>query len=437
MYKKSISELLSMVRNKEIGAYDLCSYFVDRIEKIGLKDGLNAVVDFNPNWKKEALELDNGENNDLPLFGIPYLIKDNIDLVGMPTTAGSLALIDNYPSEDAAIVKKLKKAGAICLGKTNMSELANFLTQGMKNGYSSYGGQVINAYDENADVSGSSSGSAVGACCGLAPFTIGTDTSFSIVGCSNVNGVFGYKPALGSIDNTGVLPISKHLDEVGVMTKRFEDLIVVLNVVLEKKVIVKNRRKIRLAVSNYGINNVFEEQLERYQTILSKVKNVTYIDVAHTENLLELMKRDFSVSLNEYLSNHYSMIKNIGQLYDCYIADPERMMKYGASRIHESLLREVDPNNRIEIGKLVFEQKALKKSFEKLLKEYDAVLMTGSDQSFHFANLPSIAIPIMVEKDGLPKGMILYGTNESKLLSAARFLLKFVKKIDYPSIAIF
>ena len=126
-------------------------------------------------------------------LGLPILVKDNIDVAGLHTTAGSLALSDSVATRDAPVIANLRRHGALILGKTNMTEFANYTGERMPNGYSSRGGQVRNAYDPTHDPSGSSTGSAVAVSARLCSAALGTDTSFSIVGCATENGVTGHK----------------------------------------------------------------------------------------------------------------------------------------------------------------------------------------------------------------------------------------------------
>ena len=165
-----------------------------------------------------------------PLHGIPVLIKDNIDTADqMQTTAGSLALAGNKASQDAFIVKKLREAGAVLLGKTNLSEWANFRSTRSTSGWSSRGGQTKNAYILDRTPSGSSSGSGTAVTANLCAVAIGTETDGSIVSPASCNGLVGFKPTVGLLSRTGIIPISATQDTAGPMTRTVRDAAILLS----------------------------------------------------------------------------------------------------------------------------------------------------------------------------------------------------------------
>jgi amidase len=188
MYKKSAVELLQLIKKRELGIEELTRMYLERIEKIDRGEGgLNSVGEIIDHALAKAREMDSQKDRSAPLFGLPILIKDNIDVAGLHTTSGSLALADNRAERDADIVSNLRRRGAFIFGKTHMTEFANYMAENMPGGYSSLGGQVIHAYDAKINPGGSSSGSGVAVSAGLCAAAIGTDTSFSIVGCAVIN----------------------------------------------------------------------------------------------------------------------------------------------------------------------------------------------------------------------------------------------------------
>ena len=205
----------------------LTQRYLDRIAAVNSRGpGLHAVQVLAPDALEQARRRDveraNGEVGG-PLHGIPVLVKDNIDVAGLPTTAGSLALAGSVPDVDAPVVARLRAAGAVVLGKTTLTELANFTTEGMPSGYSSLAGQVLNPYDASRTPSGSSAGSAVAAAVALAAMTVGTETSGSILSPAEACSVVGVKPTVGLISRTGIVPISATQDTAGPMARHVAD----------------------------------------------------------------------------------------------------------------------------------------------------------------------------------------------------------------------
>ena len=166
-----------------------------------------------------------------PLSGMPVLLKDHLETRDMPTTAGSLALAGNAPGRDAPLVTRLRNAGAVILGKTNLSEWANIRSSESISGWSAVGGQTRNPYDGQRTPCGSSSGSAVAVAIGLAPAAVGTETDGSITCPASVNGVVGFKPTVGLVSRTHVVPISHSQDTAGPITRTVEDAAIVLSAI--------------------------------------------------------------------------------------------------------------------------------------------------------------------------------------------------------------
>lgn len=212
-------------------AVELAEAYLDRIRTVDPK--LRSVLFVDPSALVQAAASDrrrkDGETRG-PLDGIPILIKDNIDTADLPTTAGSRALLVAPARRDATLVRQLRAAGAVILGKTNLSEWANFRSTYSTSGWSALGGQTVNPYVLDRNPSGSSSGSAVAMAASLAQVAIGTETDGSIVGPGGANGVTGCKPTIGLISRGGVIPISAAQDTPGPMARHVIDLAVTMSV---------------------------------------------------------------------------------------------------------------------------------------------------------------------------------------------------------------
>ena len=216
----TIQELRERLQRGELTATRLVEMHLERIDALDRRGpNLRAVIELNPDAHDLAERLDrerSGGHVRGPLHGIPVLVKDNIDTGDrMLTTAGSLSLAGAPASADAPLVARLREAGMVLLGKTNLSEWANFRSSRSASGWSGRGRQTVNPYALDRSPSGSSSGSAVAVSAGLAAAAVGTETDGSIVSPSSVNGVVGFKPAVGSISQRGIVPISASQDTAG------------------------------------------------------------------------------------------------------------------------------------------------------------------------------------------------------------------------------
>lgn len=229
----TIEELQQKMQSGELTSKSITQWYLKRIKEID-KEGpkLNAVIEVNPDAESIAAILDDERKSGKvrgPLHGIPVLIKDNIDTADkMMTTAGSLALYGNIASKDAFIVKLLRHSGAVLLGKTNLSEFANFRSTHSTSGWSSRGGQTKCPYILTRNPSGSSAGSGSSAAANLCSVAIGTETDGSIVSPASVNGLVGIKPTVGLWSRSGIIPISATQDTAGPMARTVKDAATVL-----------------------------------------------------------------------------------------------------------------------------------------------------------------------------------------------------------------
>ena len=216
----SISELRARLESGELSAVRLAEMHLERMAAIDRAGpALRSIIELNPDASRIAEELDRERAQGRvrgPLHGIPVVVKDNIDTADrMQTSAGSLALVGSPAAADAPLVRRLRDAGAVILGKTNLSEWANFRSTRSSSGWSGRGRQTLNPHVLDRSPAGSSSGSAAAVAAGLAPIAVGTETDGSIISPSHLCGVVGFKPALGSISQSGIVPIAASQDTAG------------------------------------------------------------------------------------------------------------------------------------------------------------------------------------------------------------------------------
>jgi amidase len=218
----------------EMTSHEIVRAYLQRIAEVDdAGPQLNAVIALNPNAEEDATAIDESRAEGtpiLPLQGVPILIKDNIDVTGMANTAGSLALRENVPAKDAPVIARLRAAGAVILGKTNLSEWANYRDGASTSGWSAVGGLTKNPHDLSRNPCGSSSGSGAAIAAGLASAALGTETDGSVTCPAGQNGIVGIKPTVGLVSRTGIIPISASQDTAGPMTLTVEDAAILLTV---------------------------------------------------------------------------------------------------------------------------------------------------------------------------------------------------------------
>jgi amidase len=228
----TLESLGKKIQSGQLTCKRVTEAFLARIEEIDRKGpALNSVIEINPDAIANAEALDKVKGEQGPLHGVPALIKDNIDTADrMQTTAGSLAMVGSKPAKDSAVARKLRAAGAVIIGKTNLSEWANIRSSFSTSGWSGRGGLTRNPYALDRNTSGSSSGTGAAVAASLCVLGVGTETDGSIVSPSSVCGLVGIKPTVGLISRAGIIPISETQDTAGPMTRTVRDAAVLLGV---------------------------------------------------------------------------------------------------------------------------------------------------------------------------------------------------------------
>lgn len=330
-----IRELQQGLQSGRFSSRELARKYRERIEEIDQKGPrLNSVIEINPEAIEIAESLDRERKQKGargPLHGIPLLIKDNIDTADrMLTTAGSLALVGSRPSRDAFIVEKLRQAGAVILGKTNLSEWANFRSSKSSSGWSGRGGQTKNPYGLDRNPCGSSSGSGAAAAANLCAGTIGTETDGSIVCPSSANSLVGIKPTLGLVSRSGIIPIAHSQDTAGPMARTVEDAAIILTALVghdtSDKITTSALRhsavdytafldrnglqgaRIGVARKHFGFNEHVDKRMEELLGELRRLGAVLIdpADVPSTgkfdDSEFEVLLYEFKADLNRYLA---------------------------------------------------------------------------------------------------------------------------------------
>ena len=395
-------------------------------ENIGGKNRLNCIAELDETALKQA-KAQEAEKQGKLLTGIPVLVKDNIDVKGLHTTAGSLALADNIAREDAPVIRNLRRNGAVILGKTNMTEFANFTTEGMPGGYSSRGGQVVHAANPKLSPAGSSSGSAVAVAAGIVPMAVGTDTSHSVTGCAMFNGICGLKPPVGTLSAEGIIPIARTLDSAGAMARNLADTLKLYSAMRDEplpELKPLGTDGLRIAVNRANWKTLQGRRKRFLNRLLKKLKvegAVTgEVDQGAAPEMVTIMRWEFRPMLEDYLKKSTSERKTLAEIVAYYEANPDTMMKYGDTLLRASL----DETPGGLQGKPYLEAMEARRGaivqVSAEIDNYDAVLMTGPTSIMHFCGLPTVTVAGGIkDPNGVNEAVILYGKDEYRLYEAA------------------
>ena len=342
----SVAGLHDQLQRGELSSEELVEWYLQRIEAIDDSGPqLNAIIEINPDALDIARSLDaewksSGPRG--PLHGIPVVLKANIDTADqMYTSAGSLALANHAPATDAYLVKRLRDAGAVILGKANLSEWANFRSSQSSSGWSSVGGQTKNPYDIARSPCGSSSGSAVAVAANLTVLAIGTETDGSVVCPSGINGIVGIKPTLGLVSRSGIIPIAHSQDTAGPMARSVRDAALLLNAITgidaddpatadaeihhdySANLTADGLREKRIGVirsyygagSNPGVDDILETSVGVLKDMGAEIiDNIEHETDDMDDAEYEVLLYEFRTDLNSYLEKSSAPIKSLADL---------------------------------------------------------------------------------------------------------------------------
>jgi amidase len=454
----TIRQIQEKLETGELTSKELVLIYLDRISVFDKE--IRSILEVNPDALQIAAGLD-AERKEKgprgPLHGIPILIKDNIDTFDkMHTSAGSLALKNSFALKDSFVAKQLRRAGAVILGKTNMTEWANFMAIGMKSGYSSRGGQVLNPYGPGKyDVGGSSSGSGAAIAANFATAAVGTETSGSILNPACQNSLVGIKPTVGLISRSGIIPIAHSQDTAGPMARTVEDAAILLNALSgkdEQDPITNTNPLVEIDFTKYLLNEgligkrigiayegfiellskekqrVFNQALEMLKSTGAEVILNIEFPAAKANWKYDVLTYEFKPDLNAYLNGlHPSIsVRTLADLIEFNKQHEEMMLKYGQSVLLEAeeksgSLTEVAYVQALEFDLFHSKQQGLDFAIEKY--ELDAIVFP-SDEGSHIsakAGYPTIAAPAGYTSDGEPVGITFAGTaySEPQLIQIA------------------
>lgn len=449
---------LSQALNEEIiTSEQLINIYLERIKEYN--DQYNALITINENAINEAKELDKERQNGnikSSIHGIPIIVKDNIDVLGTATTAGSKALSDNYPNEDALIIQKLKEAGAIIIAKANMSKFAFYASSS-----SSDYGTVKNAYNLAYSSYGSSGGSAVSVALNFAPIAIGTDTNASVRLPAQAASLIGYRPTLGLISRTGIIPYDPERDTPGIIGKTIEDIITITNIIKGKdekdnktydsenlKITDITPHNLKLGISETFLNGSNDNILPENKEINAEVKNLLtsaldkikdsgitikvienyYTTAVGSDVAKSYSGYQFCDKFNEYILNHQGSIKNFQELakvtpgLEGYVEEcnskTDQIYKDGLKQEYKDYIEGIMEENNLDA--IIYPS-----SKNKILELGTTGIINLSAHASSTINYPSITIAIGYDSDNLPYSLEIMTKTQND-----EFLLSLANKIN-------
>jgi len=431
--EKDIMTLQKHIADGKFNYEELTKFYLYRIRKFDRENSLslNSVIAINPNVIEEAIKADKTKFETTPhsIYGMPILLKDNVNAQGMPTTAGAVALKDNL-ADDAFIVKQLKSKGALILGKANLSEWAYFFCGDCPSGYSAIGGQTLNPYGRRViDTGGSSSGSGVSVAANFCAAAIGSETAGSILSPASQNSTVGLKPTIGLVSRSGIVPISSTLDTAGPITRTVMDNAIVLGAIFgedtsdsksfmtmwQSGFYTKDLKKASLKAKRFGApKRLLTDTLYANALKVLKSQGAEIVEIDEEQiglpNFIRLLNLDMKTDLPAYMdgyANKSITLRTVSDVMYFNLNDSLKTMPYG-----QKLFKGIADDK----GDAQFLER-IKDTLKTNGRHYFDIPMKANNldgflsiNNYHaafaaVAEYPALTVPMGYTGEGVPKGL--------------------------------